>query len=130
MFVILFCLFHVSKYQGCLPLSRPVGSIITNGHLIWHRICISFKILELWVLIVIDCSKITGADSYEMSKNYFLLSQQKKSTSISSKKVFSGKKSDQTKRKKRFSIHRQIAYFSKLWVPGTCEPVANKGPAF
>ena len=46
--------------------------------------------------IVIDCSKITGADSYKMCKNYGC----------------------------------QIAYFSKLWVPGTHEPVAKVRPSY
>ena len=52
------------------------------------------RVLELLVLIVIDCSKITGADSNKKSKNYGC----------------------------------QSAYFSKLRLPGTREPMANKGP--
>ena len=52
------------------------------------------KILELRMPMVIDCSKITGADSYFFSKNYMC----------------------------------QIAYFPKLLVQGTHEPMANKAP--
>ena len=49
---------HASNYHTwvSLKLSKPSSAL--------------FRILELRVLIVIDCSKITVADSNEMFKNY------------------------------------------------------------